>query len=99
MISSDLGTGSEISMGGAEPGEHADEGLDVLPADAEVGEDLAVQALGGLDDEITPGRGEFGQRGAAVAGVRHPADQPLRLAPVDGVGDAGRVHLQPGAYA
>ncbi len=48
----------------------------------------------GLDNQLVSSGRQRRQCCSAVRGVRHPLDQPVALEPVDGVGDAGRVHLK-----
>jgi methylmalonyl-CoA mutase cobalamin-binding domain/chain len=72
---------------GAEVGE-------LVPVDAGALEHRGVEPRGGLLRHPASGVGDRGEHLAAVVGVAGTPDEPLLLQPVDGTGDARRVHLE-----
>ena len=88
---------AEVAGLAAQRLQHVDEGRRPRASRPGLLEDIGVDGGGGLLGQPAPGRGDLRQGGPPVSRVGHPDDEPLLLQPVDGVGDAGRVHLQPGA--
>src|SRR5215207_6140777 len=57
-------------------------------------EALGVEHRGGLACRVASRLRDLGQRGAAVLGVRYPADEAVGLELVDDVGHRRAMHLQ-----
>src|SRR5664280_1042580 len=61
-----------------------------------LGEHLIVERGGGQPDQPSSFGENLGQSAAPISRMREPGDQPLCLEPIDGIGDARRMHLQSG---
>ena len=78
----------------AQAGKRVDHHLGVVIRQADRAEDVGVECGGRLADQSTTDACDRAQRGAPVGGVWNAFDQAGLLEAVDGVGDAGGVHLE-----
>ena len=86
----------EIPGPAPELAQDPDQGIHGVRIHSRLLEDLAVYRSGGLLRQLTTRGRDLGQGGSAVGGMRKAGDQTLLLQAVDGIGDAGRMDLEPG---